>query len=399
MIPLARSKILLVTEAAAIDWFLKYLRERAQTLVFVALHHPRNYMGGPPVKCFKYSCGQEVARQSYGKTLGKILTVITRIHRSLLQPIMLYLALIAAASSKTRFDVALAYNVPCPLPVALLKKLGLVRRDIFISGDHVTRPRSLSMKYIFDITYRLLDKYLQNNVDAVWYLSKSTLLQKEKEGWIRKRKVIREIVPIPCNPEIAKSKRFDAVEHQWIGYLGKVDENSGLELVLDAIYGLINLFSSVRLKVIGTGPSKDLLLQKARFLGIENNLQLLGYVEDKDYAFDLMKRCAFCVAPYKPCADQGVNFTDSAKIKEYLSCGSPVVVTRIRNLEIASEIEREHAGFAVGYNVEEMRCAMMKLLGDQLLWRQCVINAVRLADKYNYETVYGQAFRHFGMLV
>lgn len=90
-----------------------------------------------------------------------------------------------------------------------------------------------------------------------------------------------------------------------------------------------------------------------------------------------------------------IQFTDSAKVKEYMECDTPIIITKVP--EIVLEIEEKRAGFAVNYNKGEIAEAMIKLLTDDELWQQCRENIRQLAIKYDYRKIHDEAFRASGI--
>jgi glycosyltransferase involved in cell wall biosynthesis len=118
-------------------------------------------------------------------------------------------------------------------------------------------------------------------------------------------------------------------------------------------------------------------------------------MSDRVKAKEILSRCAISIAPYVPGVAYSIQYTDPAKVKEYIECGTPVIMTKVP--ELAGEIHKKEAGFSVDYNMEEMTDAILKLLTDDELWLEYRKNIRQLADDYDYIKLFDQAFSASGI--
>jgi glycosyltransferase involved in cell wall biosynthesis len=100
--------------------------------------------------------------------------------------------------------------------------------------------------------------------------------------------------------------------------------------------------------------------------------------------YDYLRCCSFAVAPYEPGTIS--QYTDPGKVKNYLSCGLPVVLTKVPL--IWKEIVDNKAGLAVRYNKEELQLAMMRLMTDKKLVLQYRDNAYLLGKRYRWDKIF-----------
>ena len=149
-----------------------------------------------------------------------------------------------------------------------------------------------------------------------------------------------------------------------------------------------NKFPDVELLLIGAGPVENNLKKEAKNMGLENNIRFLGWMSHEEVLLTVSK-CGISVALFKP--DPINRYADPIKIKEYLACGCPVILTNVP--DIANEIYEEKAGIAIKYSKEEVVSAVEKLLGDDIFFKKCRENAIKLASKYDWCTIFKDALR------
>jgi glycosyltransferase involved in cell wall biosynthesis len=90
--------------------------------------------------------------------------------------------------------------------------------------------------------------------------------------------------------------------------------------------------------VIGDGAYRGELEALAARLGVSQHLELLGRVEDDREVEELIARSCVAIAPYLRAFDTFTQFgADPGKVKNYLGCGVPTLVTDVP--WIAREVE------------------------------------------------------------
>lgn len=95
------------------------------------------------------------------------------------------------------------------------------------------------------------------------------------------------------------------------------------------------------------------------------------------------------LAPYSTNSKSITWYADPTKVKEYLACGLPVIITRVP--AFADEIEKNKAGIVIDYNEKELAEAMIKMLSKDAMYKKYKENALKLASKYDLEEIYYNA--------
>jgi len=107
--------------------------------------------------------------------------------------------------------------------------------------------------------------------------------------------------------------------------------------------------------------------------------------------YEKLSLCALAAAPYEE--NTSSQFTDPGKVKLYLSCALPVIITRVPR--IADEIEDTQAGVVIAPNAEELAEAALGLLKNELLLTKFRQNALTLAGRYSWKSIFERALEGF----
>lgn len=112
-----------------------------------------------------------------------------------------------------------------------------------------------------------------------------------------------------------------------IGFVGNLYAWQGVECLLRAIPELMKHDSTIHVVIVGTGAEEVALKQTTRDLKVEKHVTFTGVIEYKKIplyinAFDV------CVAPWIAERNSAIGLSP-LKLYEYLSCGKPVVASRI----------------------------------------------------------------------
>jgi glycosyltransferase involved in cell wall biosynthesis len=368
----------------------KYLRQRVKSFTFIENLHTRYYQTGMDLlHVSHYRNGKLERTFKAGKNL-RFLLKWRKTRRILYYTLVMSGILLSVLRLRTRYDLFIAIDSPYPFSGLVLRKLRLAQKAFSIIGDHFPRQKRGNLGAFFSWFYGYSDKLAQNKSDAVWYFTSRLLDINRDEGVIRNDFVPRLVVPIGIDLEMSRNEPEDNRERNSIGYIGRLNDEIGLELVLEAIGEVVNTIPGVTLKIIGSGDNEQTLKAMVHEKGLDNNVIFYGFMSDRDKAKAILSRCAASIAPYVPGIAYSIQYTDPAKVKEYIECGTPVIMTRIPGL--ATEIHEKKAGVAVDYNLEEMTDAILKLLTDDELWHEYRKNIGQLAERYDYVKLYDEAF-------
>lgn len=269
----------------------------------------------------------------------------------------------------------------------ILKKTRRVKIVVFYAIDFV--PQRFPDRWTNRV-YHWLDNYVIREADTIWNLSPVMIEMREKKGISPKYRGKQITVPIGTNMNI-RQKEFDRIQKNTIGFIGVLRKYQGLEFLIDCLSVIKTRIPDIKLILIGDGPLKRTLEEKAKVLQVDSNIEFAGFIEDTSKAEEKLSLCSLAVAPYEDTAESFIRYTDPGKIKTYVAVGLPVIITKIP--QVALEIEKEKCGIAVNYNREEFVDAVVKLLSDEALLREYRSNAIKFAAQYSWDKIFSQTLK------
>ena len=172
--------------------------------------------------------------------------------------------------------------------------------------------------------------------------------------------------------------------------MGHVLKKSGLQLLIDTIPLIVRIVPDFKLLVIGGGEYLEELISLAEKGNVGSYVEFTGFVKEHSKVEKLLTRCAIAVAPYVDDPDDYTRYTDQGKLKIYMACGLPLISTKIP--PIALEIDQIRAGVAIDYDREQLRDALLKLLTDDVLYKEFRRNTIAFAGRFEWGKIFDRAF-------
>ncbi len=266
----------------------------------------------------------------------------------------------------------------------ILKKIGLVKKTIFYCVDYT--PTRFKNKILNNI-YLGIDRFVSKNSDEVWNVSSRIIDVRNKQG-IPDAK----IKFVPNSPVFENCPRLPVgkVNRNNIVMVAGLTHGPVLNLVLKAFKNVVTKFPKARLSIIGTGPYQEKLKEKTKKVELSKNIIFLGQLSNKDLLREVSKSAA-ALAIYTFSKDYSwVYYGDSKKAREYLACGTPVIITDV--VGTADDVERYKAGLVIKPGTKDLERAMDKMLSDKNYWLECRKNACLLAKKYDMKKILDESF-------
>jgi len=284
--------------------------------------------------------------------------------------------------TKLYWDTVIGADGLCVFYGLVLKFFRKVRKVNYWAMDFVpnNRFRSKLKNYI----YHCVNKFGYRNADEMWDLSPRMADAREKFlGIDRKMYKFHRVVPYGVWVDKIRIYTYDECEKSTMVFLGHLIEKQGVQVVLGAIPELIKKIADFKFKIIGTGIYETELKHITVELGIEKHVQFLGKIEPKDYENEIAKSCV-AIAPYIEKLDKWTKYADPGKVKTYLACGVPVLLTDVP--WNAKEIAELNAGLIVDENIESIAKAAIYLF-DASINQNYRTNARLYSTKYDYNRI------------
>lgn len=267
----------------------------------------------------------------------------------------------------------------------ILKTFSLVDKVVFWVWDYYpTPPKSGFFHRLLYKVYWSLDRFGTRKADFVWYLNERLLEVREKHG-VTTDKDKQYIAPLGIEP--ISNLTAHIIRKNTLGFMGVVKKHQGLELLLDSLPELVSAIPDIKIEVIGSGPDEEYFKTMAERSTESHHVICHGFIPDEKEMKKIIASWAAAAAPYVPFEGNLSAYTDPAKVKFYLGCGAPVIITKVPPL--AQKIHQRKAGIAIEYNTKELIEAVKKIFKENDKYRK---NALRLAQEYDYTKIYGAAF-------
>jgi glycosyltransferase involved in cell wall biosynthesis len=178
--------------------------------------------------------------------------------------------------------------------------------------------------------------------------------------------------------EARKELKFNQ-DANYVCFVGNLAPWQGVEYLIQSTPLILKEMPNIRFLIVGDGQMKEELINLAAKTGVSDKFIFTGAVPYEEVP-KYINASDVCVAPFVRARNERIGLSP-LKIYEYLSCGKPVVSSRIPNLEF---IELNNAGILVEpENPEELAKAIIKLLKEEKLREEMGRNGREYVVKYH----------------
>ena len=277
--------------------------------------------------------------------------------------------------TKLKFNTAVCMDGMCTFFGIFLRSLGKIKKVNYWAMDFV--PESRFKSGIKNFIYHSINKFGYRNADEMWDLSPRMVDAREEFLGIKKDSYRNHRV-VPYGMWLVRIKRYsyEDCEKNTLVFMGHLIEKQGVQLVLDAIPEIVKKIPDFRFKIIGTGNYESNLKQKVKHLKIEKYVDFLGKIQkNEDLEEEIAKSCV-AIAPYIAKLDNWTKYADPGKVKTYLACGVPVLLTDVP--WNAREIDSLGCGSIIEETVASISNNVTKLSeknGNQKARNECFLYA------------------------
>lgn len=286
---------------------------------------------------------------------------------------------------RDKFDIYIGVDPLNALVGLILKKLSIAKIVIFYSIDYT--PKRFANP-VLNFLYHFLDTFCAKNSDYVWNISQRIAKVRETQGVDEKKNLV---VPVGVHFENTGyvHREKEKTERNTLVFAGSLIESKGIKLLIRVMKKVIKEVPDAKLEIIGTGPQEENLKKLVEVMNLNKHVRFLGLM-NHDGLLKYLPTCGIGLATYLDDPNNIAYFADPTKIKEYLTCGLPVIVTRVP--WIAKEIEERPMGIAINYDKKELVDAVIKLLRDDEFYEECRKNAIEFISKLSWDRIFNKAF-------
>jgi len=164
------------------------------------------------------------------------------------------------------------------------------------------------------------------------------------------------ITTIPNGTDIATIARArPCPEGSDIIAVGRLIEHKRIDVLLDVVAALRAHGAPVRCRVVGDGPERENLQEKARALGIESSVEFRTDVNDQTELYSLIKASSLFISLSER---EGFGMA----VLEAIACGTRVLTTSAPDNLAQHLVERYTRGIVCNPGVEEVISAVVQIL-------------------------------------
>ena len=288
-----------------------------------------------------------------------------------------------------KFDVYLGADPLNTVVGILLKWLGLTRFVIFYTIDWM--PGRFANPVLNGV-YHWLDRFCVRHCDAAWNISPRIQDVRRSQGLPDDRNIL---VPVGVDLEKIDLPDKSGKEPSELVLLGALAPSKGVDLVIEAFPALKARFPQLKLHVIGKTPL-DAVEDGVVYQPYEPRLAALGPdvvlhgAKPHDEVLAMLPHYDISLALYRPSDNNLSQWADPSRVKDYLACGLPVMITPVP--EIHKDITARNAGKVIDYAVEPLVEAVGELLADRQLWLAMRQNALEYMAGYAWSAILDGVF-------
>ena len=296
----------------------------------------------------------------------------------------LYFTVWWIVKTKMAWDVYVGMDGLAVLFGNFLRFFSRVKKTIFWAIDFVPAHRFPSG--LKNRIYQAINVHSYTHADEMWDLSPRMALAREKFLGIAEESYKKHrVVPYGMWTERITPYSYEQCEKTTLVFMGHLIEKQGVQLVLQALPHVLTHISHFTFKIIGEGQYREELIALARELGVLDACDFQGKIEDNAVMEKEIAKSAVAIAPYIRSLDTWTYFADPGKVKTYLACGVPLLLTDIP--WNAKEIEEKECGQIITEDPKDIARKLLYLLEGQTnaLYRK---NAVLYAQGFNYANIF-----------
>jgi len=266
----------------------------------------------------------------------------------------------------------------------VLQKLGICKKVVFWCIDFV--PDNRFDKVWKNIIYQKINTFAVKGSNEVWDLSPRMAEGRKKFLGIKKKDYkFHKVVPYGLwLSRIKKYKYKDSQKHTLV-FMGHLMPKQGVDMVIKKIPDIVKKIPDFKFKIIGGGNHKSALKKLAREMSVEKYCDFKGRIRKQVDMEREIAKAGVAIAPYSKVKDSYTYFADPGKVKTYLACGVPVLLTNVP--WNAGEIEKKKCGFVISENGANLLEKLLVVMNPKIN-QQYRKNAIKYSKEFNYENIF-----------
>jgi len=263
----------------------------------------------------------------------------------------------------------------------ILKRLNRVDRLVLYSIDWT--ERRFENKLINNIYY-FLDSVVVSNSDYLWGISAAVVDVRLNQGYSEDRVFL---VPVGVYQE--EIRRPTDYDKNTLVFLGAFEKTKGIELVLDSWEAIREANSNARLVFIGKTPLGVVDVSYEERLKNLVGVTLLGVLPHKE-VLKILGSYGVGLAPYSNDLYSISKYCDPSRVKDYIACGLPVLITDVP--PIHRLVAKKRCGVVVNsYNTDSLLDGLKNIWDNYDAMRN---NSVNYGKSLDWNKIFEDALNY-----
>lgn len=297
------------------------------------------------------------------------------------------------ARSLAPIDLYVGGDSLLALPGIWLRRRGKAHAVVLYSMDFV--PHRFANPAL-NALYHRIDRFAAEFADVAWNVSHQIdAARRERDRGHELAPTV--LVPIGVHTERIARKPLAEASAKELAFVSHLIPKQGLQLVIQAMPAIRAAVPEATVVVIGDGPYANELKRLAQVHRVADAIHFLGQENDHEKLEQRITRSALALAPYVPDPANFTRFADPSKIKLYLACGLPIIMTD--EFWNARDIERSGAGVIIPYDTSALASAVIAYLSNPQALEVARNAAGKLAADFAWDRVFTSALTATGDLL
>lgn len=268
----------------------------------------------------------------------------------------------------------------------ILKKIGWVKKVIYYVIDY--NPYRFENR-ILNYIYHKIDQFCVKYADETWNLS-------PRMEWGRKKYFgftggNQKVVPVGVWLDRINTKT-KKIPNSLI-FMGHITKKQGIQNVIKEIPKIVKKIPDFKFIIMGGGDYLNPLIKLAKDLKISGHVEFKGYIKDHKDIEAQLPQYSLAIAPYEKYDDHGhlsfTYFADPAKLKLYLACGLPILLSDVPYN--AKEIEGKKCGLIIK---DKISLDVVNLMANTTKLKTFQSNVLQYAKQFNWKAIFAKNIKY-----
>lgn len=291
-------------------------------------------------------------------------------------------------NSKQKWNMYIGVDGLCVLFGNIVRLMNKINKIIYWTIDFVPNGRFNSE--IKNRIYYLINRFSYLRSDEVWDLSpKMSDIRRIHYKVMDNEKKVVKIVPYGLWLDRIKKYPYAKCNKNTLVFMGHLIEKQGVQLVLRCMPAIIKRNKLFRFKIIGEGNYARELHKIAGKYKIDKYCNFKGKISDNEIMEKEIAKSCLAIAPYIKRLDKWTKYADPGKVKTYLGCGVPVLLTDLP--WNAGEIQKTGCGKIITEDKDSIIENVIKFMRKDINGK-CRVSAIKYSQKYNWINIFSDLF-------